>query len=289
MIIRPLRPAELGFAAECPALEDWTTETLDVFEAFFAHDPDGCLIAEETGRLVGICVATPHENHGFIGELVVRREARGHGIGPRLLRAAVEYLRHRGVVSIYLDGVAKALPFYELSGFRPVCGSLRFVGRLKGPALPQPDIPKTGPLRPMSKSDLPSVLALDREAFGADRGFFLERRLASNPGLSWVAEDDAGIAGFILGQPGKGIVAVGPWVVAERWPRPLDMLGPLVNAADGAPIRLGVLATNTAAVTGIRSLPGMTEQPASLRMVLGPSNRLGNSPLCWAVGSPAKG
>jgi predicted N-acetyltransferase YhbS len=287
MTIRPFRPDDATFAAQCAALEGWTTETLEVFAAFFAHDPDGCLIAEEAGRPVGICVATPYDRYGFVGELIVRKEGRGRGVGPRLLLAAIELLKHRGVEDIGLDGVARAVPFYEISGFRPVCESLRFVGRLEG--LPQADLPSPGRVRPMSKRDISSVLALDREAFGADRSFFLERLRSRHPELSWVVEDDAGLAGFVLGHPGNGIVAVGPWVVAERWPRPLDILRPLASAAGKRPVRIGILAKNTASVAAVRSLPGMTEQPPSIRMVLGPSDRLGNSPLSWAVGSPAKG
>jgi hypothetical protein len=47
--------------------------------------------------------------------------------------------------------------------------------------------------------------------------------------------------------------------------------------------------TRETAVAAFRSLTGLAEQPGSWHMVLGSSDRLGNSPLCWAVGSPAKG
>jgi GNAT superfamily N-acetyltransferase len=270
-IIRRMRLEDLAFAAECPALEGWTSETPEVFEGFFAHDPDGCLVAEEAGLPAGICIATSYGRKGFIGDLIVRREARGRGIGPALLDSAVRYLRERGAENIYLDGVEKAVPFYELSGFRAVCRSLRFAGWAKE-IFQVGDRPNTGRLRPMQTWDLPNVFALDREAFGANRTFFLERRRSLHPEFAWVAEDGAGLAGFVLGYTGNKIVAAGPWVVAERWPRPFDLLE-----------------TNDAAVRYLRSAPGLTEQLPSRRMVLGTSDRLGNSPLCWAIGSPAKG
>ncbi len=287
MFIRPMRSDELTFASECTALEGWAGETLAAFEGFLSNDPEGCLIAEEAGAPVGICVATSYGKNGFVGELVVRREGRGRGVGPRLFESAVNYLKARGAGNIYLDGVAKAAPFYELSGFRTVCGSLRFAGRPE--ELAQAGGPGSGSVRPMRAEDFPPVLELDREAFGADRSFFLARRLKSHPEFAWVAEDGAGIAGFILGYPGNDIVTVGPWVVAERWPRPLELLVPVRAGAKGSRLLLGVLETNVAAVQALRSLPGMTEQPPSRRMVLGPSDRLGNSPMCWAIGSAAKG
>ena len=287
MVIRPMRPGELAFAAECTAREGWAGETLETFKASHDREPEGCLLAEEAGRPLGICVATSYGGFGFIGELIVRPEARGRGIGPRVLRAAVEYLGTRGAGSIYLDGVVKAVPFYELSGFRRVCLSLRFSGRPLD--FPPPAPQGTGRLRPMRSEDLSSVRALDREAFGADRGYFLERLSFEHPEFAWLAEDEKGIAGYILAHPGRDVVAVGPWVVSERWARPIGMLEPIRDAAEGLPLRIGVLETNAAAGRAFRSLPGLAEEPPSLRMVLGPSGRLGNSPMCWAIGSPAKG
>jgi ribosomal protein S18 acetylase RimI-like enzyme len=287
MIIRSLLSEELAFAPECTALEGWAGETLEVFEGFHGHDPGGCLVAEEGGALLGICVATSYGGYGFIGELIVRREGRGRGIGPKLLESAVHHLRERGAESIGLDGVARAVPFYELSGFRTVCRSLRFsVSPGEAPRVSGPD---PGRVRPMSMADLPSVRALDREAFGADRSYFLERKLASHPELAWIAEGGGGLAGFILGHPGNGIVAVGPWVVAERWPRPLELFDAIRASANGLRLRVCILETNAPAVQALRSVPSLAEEPPSLRMILGPSDRLGNSPMCWAVGSPAKG
>jgi len=43
------------------------------------------------------------------------------------------------------------------------------------------------------------------------------------------------------------------------------------------------------AAAALRSLPGLVERPSGRRMVFGLSHGLGDSPLCWAVGSPAKG
>lgn len=287
MIVRPFRPDDLAFAAECAAGEGWTTETLEVFEAFFAHDPAGCLVAEEAGSPAGICIATAYGLFGFVGELIVRRAARGRNVGPRLLGAAIEHLRKRGVLSIGLDGVAGAVPFYRLCGFRPVCTSHRFSGRPG--EIPKDGAGGPGRLRRMTAGDAAEVSALDRRAFGADRGFFLERGRALHPELAFVAEDGDGLAGYALARPGNGVVAVGPWVIDERWPRPFDLLSAVSDAARDSRLRIGVLDTNAAAVRLLRGLPGLSEEAPSRRMVLGPSDRLGNSPLCWAIGSPAKG
>lgn len=281
MTIRTMRESDLAFAAESTALENWPSETREAFANVLAYDPAGCLVAEHDGRPVGIIVAVAYRNSGFIGELVVRRDARGRGIGPRLLERAIEYLKTRNAEAIYLDGVERAAPFYESIGFRRVCRSLRFLGRIEG----RPH----SALRPMLHDDLKDVCRLDRDAFGDDRRYFLERRLALYPGFAKVLESESRIAGFILGIQGRGLVAAGPWVAHAETERPLALLEGLALETGSLPLRIGVLETNVRAAESLRGLGGLQPQRSSWRMVLGTGDRLGNSPLCWAVGSPAKG
>jgi hypothetical protein len=146
----------------------------------------------------------------------------------------------------------------------------------------------------MRRDDLAEVLHLDRDAFGDDRGFFLERRFSLYPRFAKVLEREGRIAGFILGMAGRNVVAAGPWVAREgsEAGRPLDLLEGLAAETEGLQIRIGVLETNVRAVEALRSCPGPAAVRPSVRMVLGdgvPQARLGHSPLCWAVGSPAKG
>ncbi len=281
MIIRPMRPDDLDFAAERAVEVNWPGETREVFENFLLHDPAGCFVAEAEGHCIGVCAATAYKEYGFVGELIVRKEERGRGIGPRLMAEAIAYLRGRGVENICLDGVARAVPFYESLGFRPVCRSLRFLGTIEGRL--------SSGVRSVRKEDLPEIFRLDRQAFSDDRRFFLQRRFELYPRFAKVLERGGRVEGFILGLQGRGIVAAGPWVVLPEAEDPLALLAGLALETAGVSLRVGVLETNGRAVAALGSLSGFAHQQASLRMVLGPSDRLGNSPLCWAVGSPAKG
>jgi ribosomal protein S18 acetylase RimI-like enzyme len=281
MTIRTMRDSDLDFAAESAALENWPSETLGAFASFLGHDPAGCFVAERDGRPAGICVATAYTGSGFIGELIVRKDVRGQGIGPRLLEHAVNYLKSRGVEAVYLDGVERAVPFYESVGFRGVCRSLRFLGHIEGRTHPA--------LRPMFRDDLKEVCRIDRDAFGDDRSFFVKRRFSLFPRYAKILEQGGRITGFILGIQGRGLVAAGPWVVRAEAERPLSLLEGLARETGNLPLRIGVLETSLRAVESLRGLGGLQPQRPSWRMVLGPGGRLGNSPLCWAVGSPAKG
>jgi len=197
-----------------------------------------------------------------------------------LLERAIAYLHGRGTQSIFLDGVTAAVPLYERLGFRQVCRSLRFAGAIAGRSLAS--------VRAMRAADLETISRIDRPAFGADRAFFLRRRLALYPELCKVLVCDGEISGYIVGRRGWNSVSAGPWVVRPEVPGAAALLESLAAEAPEARISLGVLETNGQAVETIRAL-GLVERPdPPWRMVLG-AGELGASPQLYAIGSAAKG
>jgi GNAT superfamily N-acetyltransferase len=274
-------PSDLGFAARCAIDVGWASTTEEQFAAFLAYDPEGCFVAEEKGARIGICIAINYGEFGFVGNLIVVKEMQGRGVGRQLLDRAIAYLHGCGTSDILLDSVPAAVSLYERAGFSHVCPSLRFSGPIRGQVTPQ--------VREIQARDLEAVRELDREAFGADRWFFLEHSWSLYPRLGKVLEQEGEIAGFILGQAGHGVVGVGPWVARPGTESAGLLLRSLAEAANGLPLSLGVLETNVAAVQFIRSLGMKEKQPPSYRMALRPSAHVGSSPQCWAVGSPAKG
>jgi ribosomal protein S18 acetylase RimI-like enzyme len=281
ILIRPMRSADLDFAAACTAAEGWAGETRAQFESHFAHDPSGCLIAEADGAPLGICVATGYGDVGFVGELIVVPAARGRGLGRRLLDCALDHLHAQGARSIYLDGVVAAVPLYERAGFRKVCRSLRLAGEVTGCAVPD--------VRPIRPDEVYAVAALDCAAFGADRHGFLERRLRRYPELCRVAIVDGAPAGLVLGRPAGDWVSAGPWIVAPALARPTDLIAALLPPGTSDRIGMGILETNQPARSAAGDL-GLSEQPdPPWRMVHGPDAGLGRSLQCYAIGSAAKG
>jgi ribosomal protein S18 acetylase RimI-like enzyme len=281
MYIRTMRTSDLDFAVTLTAAEGWSSETRAEFEGFLAYDPAGCFIAEVAGRQVGMCVATRYIGFGFLGELIVVEDMRGQGLGRRLLESAVSYLHAHGAGTIFLDGVLAALPLYERAGFRRVCRSLRFIGSLRGQ--PHPGV------RHMRADDMPAVAALDQAAFGADRRFFLERRLALYPELCWLLEEGKDVGGFILGRTGRDGITAGPWIVRPGLPQPERLLQSFALAAPGVELVVGALDNNPKAPAVLRAL-GLEEYTSPpWRMALGLDRPFGASDQMYAIGSAAKG
>lgn len=283
LAIRGMTPADIPFAAACTAFEGWGSETAAEFEDYLAFQPAGALLAQVDGQRVGICVATAYGRDGFVGELIVIPEWRGHGVGRMLLEHAIQLLHAHGVQSIYLDGVRAAVPLYERLGFRKVCQSLRFAGRL--PAGSTAGVP----IRRMRPTDLAQVLALDRSAFGTDRSFFLQQRLARYPELVWVVESDGELASFAFGRRGRERLALGPWLVRPGMAAAEHLLPAVAAELAGQAVSIGVLESNPRAARLLEQLQLEAHPAPPWRMVLGPNSGLGSSPQLYAIGSAAKG
>jgi len=281
MIVSQMQPTDLDFAARCTQTEGWSSETRQEIEGYYWHDPNGSFIARDGDQRIGMCMATRYDEYGFIGELIVVTKMRSHGVGGLLMGEAIQYLHSQGLGRIYLDGVLKAVPLYERAGFRRTSRSLRFSGRIQGKTHPQ--------VRPMRDQDREVVFAQDRTAFGTDRSYFLERRLALYPDLCKVLEGANGISGYIFGRRGDKGISVGPWVVQAQVEQPAALLESLAADAGNVSLGIGVLDSNPRAVALMKEY-GMKLNPESpWRMVLGEPGDAGNVMQSFAIGSPCKG
>lgn len=279
--IREMAIADIDFATALTRAAGWSSESMHVFSAFLENDPRGCFIAEAGNERSGVCVATKYVTNGFIGELIVSNTMRGLGVGPMLFQKALDYLLAGQMESIYLDGDLNAVSYYESMGFRKICRSLRFRGKIKGK--------KHAHVRRLRPDDIETLCVMDRELFGDDRGFFLRRRAENFPELCLVSEIKGRLGGWIMAHPGDGLLAVGPWAALDGQEDAASLLEQLANENGTAVFRIGVLEKNLTAAWLLRSLPGLQETIHSWFMVHGESERLGNHPALFAVGSGAKG
>jgi predicted N-acetyltransferase YhbS len=278
---RTMTHQDLDFVDEMIASVDWPSQNRPVFEAFLQNDPAGCFIAELEGRPIGTAIGTPYGNCGFIGEVIVRAELRNQGIGRQLVEHVIAYLRGRGARSIYLDGAEKAIPLYERLGFQRICPSLRLAGKLQPKAHPH--------LRLTEETDLAGIFELDRQAFGADRSFFLRWRFEQHPDLALIHEVNGITTGYILARRYGTAVSVGPWLAGEAVAKPLDMLEALAMRTGDAMLNIGVLECNTLALKLLEDAGFQVREDIPWRMVLGEDAGLGRAAACFAIGSPAKG
>lgn len=66
-------------------------------EAYLKRNPTTCFIAKDGSKLVGVILSGHDGRRGYIYHLAVAAEARGKGMGGRLVGQAVEALKQEGI------------------------------------------------------------------------------------------------------------------------------------------------------------------------------------------------
>lgn len=145
-LIRPIRPADdpsmaaiirevmtsfgahgPGFAINDPEVEAMSANYPGTRAVFFVVDAGGRIlggggIAPLAGSESDVCE---------LRKMYFLPEARGRGIGERLLRRCLDAARERGFRRCYLEtltGMNAAMKLYRKLGFRPLCGPLGDTG-----------------------------------------------------------------------------------------------------------------------------------------------------------------
>ena len=278
--LREMTSGDLDFCLEMFQVTGWGN-TADDVHRMLSYEPGGCFIASLDGEDVGMVGSISYGDVGYLGNLIVRPEHRGQGIGAALMKAAMEHLREMGVESIRLDAVPKAVSLYERLGFRSESLSLRFTGLAS-------EIGLKGCGR-MMESDLPDVLGLDLRLFGAPRGRVLRRVHADFPELCFVLRDSSKLKGFIMAKEGEGRIRVGPWICEPDEPEIAEkLLHRLIDEVAGRRLWVGVPGGNRGSVE-ILERNGFRSGPPSHRMCNGGCGETGIVKGIFSVGGPDKG
>jgi ribosomal protein S18 acetylase RimI-like enzyme len=261
-----MRREEVAIAIGLAAIEGWNPGA-DDGDSFYAADPDGFLIGELDGEIVGCVSAVSYERRfGFLGLYIVRSQFRGQGFGIQLWRAAMERLAGH---NIGLDGVVAQQPNYMKSGFRLAWRNVRYRGKLAAgsgrQAVGQADLQIVA----MSEVAFDAVRDYDALTFPARRDAFLQAWLSQPSGRALAAKRDERLVGYTVIRKCHDGWKIGPLaaddaVVARRL---FDAACEAAASAD-EPVYLDVPETNAAAIAMVREL-GMTPVFETARMYTG--------------------
>jgi GNAT superfamily N-acetyltransferase len=198
-----------------------------------AVEPEGCFGLDRDGALAASATAVCYGGElAWIGMVLTIPEFRGRGLARTLVQHALDFLERRSVRRAGLDATDMGAPLYAKLGFQPECAVERWGLRAASGAS------GTG-RRPVHEGLEAVDLALDREAFGADRTRLLEiiaDETYSRPG-----------EGYALGRPGSQAAYFGP-CVARSEAAARALLESFLAAHAGEAIVWDLLPANTAAV-----------------------------------------
>ncbi|WIG60819.1 MAG: hypothetical protein OJF49_003567 [Ktedonobacterales bacterium] len=156
---------------------------------------------------------------GVIGNVVVRPEFQRRGLAKLVMRAALDWMRERGVRAALLDATKSGHPLYASLGFRDIARSWfadTSVSAVSRDALRR--LARPIAITQARPEDIGRIAALDAEAFGGDRTALLAP-LARIPGAAlYLAATGATVEGYLLVRPletPKAGIRVGPWIARD--------------------------------------------------------------------------
>ena len=100
--IRPMTPDDVPLGMRLKQQAGWNQLPADWLR-LLALAPGGCFVAESGNRPVGTTCVTVFDRVGWISMVLVDEQARGRGIGTRLMQHALDHLGRRGVRTVRLD------------------------------------------------------------------------------------------------------------------------------------------------------------------------------------------
>jgi GNAT superfamily N-acetyltransferase len=93
-----------------------------IIEAYMWLDPQGCLVAEDSGSIIGASYAHVWGRLGWVGPFEVLPHMQNKGVGTLLLRATEQYFESRQCRVLGLETmphIMKNIHFYMRAGYRP--------------------------------------------------------------------------------------------------------------------------------------------------------------------------
>lgn len=278
--LRLLEMRDLAGAMRLKELARWNQMESD-WRRLLRLEPRGCFCASLDGRLVGTTTTTTYGDElAWIGMVLVDPGWRRRGVATRLMRTALDYLKER-VAAVKLDATPEGQPVYERFGFRVESLVERWMGTAR---VFDARAATCETFEPSMRGEL---LALDREAFGADRSKLIESLLADACVAPVVASTGGRLTGYALARRGSDAAYVGPLVAFDA-KQAATLLDGLLGQLAGQQIYVD-LNTNFARGAEVLAARGFVKQRDLVRMAYGAQSGAASSATVFAIAGPELG
>lgn len=195
--VRPMTHCDIPIMIEMARAERWVLLTEDL-RAVMEWTPTGCLAAEIDGRLVGFVTSFLSDGVGWWGNLLVRPQDRGKGVGRQLVQWITEALEAASARTLIVVAARGRESLYRQFGYMSFQDMILWMGQSTGGhSLAQGY---------RMEDKIQRALALDERAWRFSRGSLL-RHLARRRELLTVSSPYA----FLMHEPVKQFNFIGPW------------------------------------------------------------------------------
>jgi len=113
----------------------WKDRKGDEVRSDILANPDGVLVAEEDGEVIGYitCLVDPVSRIGWVHHMGVAKAHQGEGIGRQLMGAGIEYLRREGMECCRIETTENndvGRQFYPSVGFQEIARQIYYAMKL---------------------------------------------------------------------------------------------------------------------------------------------------------------
>lgn len=281
--IRPMIIDDVQLGLRLTQQAGWNQTEADWLR-FMNLEPEGCFVAELDGHSVGTITTCVFGRVAWIAMVLVDLNARGKGVGTRLLKYSLDYLKERKIKTIRLDATPAGQPIYEKLGFVPEYELARF----EGIALPAFSRESKSGVQVVTKATpeiFASMIEFDKRMTGTNRGKMLIQLFKEYPENIRVLSHNNNIEGFVTMRPGANAIQIGPCIAtANAGPA---LLADAFNRCAGELVFIDIPTDNADAVK-ITESSGLRIQRRFMRMCLGERVK-DNIRALWASSGPEKG
>ena len=237
------------------------------------------------GTLIATAATLPYNrSFAWISMVLVAAAERRQGLARWLLRNCIDELLEQNLVPL-LDATPAGRAVYVDLGFQDCWTMHRLVAhRVSVPH--QTAVPATVTIRALEERDWPSILAFDKEVFGADRGELLRCLASRLPVAAWVAERHGSSVGYLLGRDGRNMSQLGPLAAANE-DIAIALLAQAI-ATVSAPLVIDLPDRHSSLGTWLNALGFKIERPLT-RMAHGRSEAFDETARLFTIAGPELG
>lgn len=205
--IREMTEDDIGGGLALCRASSWNQTEQD-WRFFLTGAPQGALVAEENGRVIGTVVTLPYGAFSWISMVLVDPAARGKHVGTALLQRGLELAGADATAR--LDATPSGEAIYCKLGFAGEYRLARWFLDVK-----PPPVARRSSARPLARADWPAIREMDRRVFGASRIRLLQRLADEAPEYARVISRGSHVQGYLFGRHGHNREHLGP-LVADR-------------------------------------------------------------------------
>jgi GNAT superfamily N-acetyltransferase len=265
-VIRALTVEDLDDAVALSTIVGWNQRP-DDWRILLRLAPAGAFAALVDTRFVGTAIGIDYGGFAWIAMMLVNPSYRGRGVGRRLLEAAIDAVPPN--LPIRLDATALGRSLYLKCDFTDETTLSRHMssGADRAAASASDTDEKGFDVRPMTTSELQTVIEQDCATFGGTRGAVLDWAFHDAAQYARVVRSDDGPLNYCFGRRGRLFDQIGP-VVASDENTAEALVRAAIAAAGDRPVVVDAFDTRTAFAAWLRRR-GFSIQRPLVRMCRG--------------------